>query len=139
MGIHMMLSLHHINLIADNVQRMEDFYCNVLGLRGLPEMLQLRKMQSYDGKVAFVDGNPTQLHLAARDDELGFRMQQVVNPVTASGHIAFRTDNIDQIKAQLVRHKVPFSDYGVFAMQGWHQIFFYDPSGRVIEVHEVKA
>jgi hypothetical protein len=23
-------------------------------------------------------------------------------------------------------------------MQGWQQIFFYDPSGRVVEVHQVE-
>jgi catechol 2,3-dioxygenase-like lactoylglutathione lyase family enzyme len=23
-----------------------------------------------------------------------------------------------------------------FAMAGWHQIFFYDPDGNVIEVHQ---
>jgi hypothetical protein len=65
-------------------------------------------------------------------------MRQFVNPVMASGHIAFRTDNIADIKARLAKANIPFSDYGAFAMQGWHQIFFYDPSGRVVEVHQVE-
>ena len=133
----MSLALHHINLVSDDVPRLDAFYRNVLGLKGLPDMMDLRKTQSYGGNVAFIDGNPVQLHLAARDDELGFRTRQFVNPVTSGGHIAFRTDDIDQVKAQLAKHKVPFSDYGTFAMQGWHQIFFYDPSGRVVEVHQV--
>lgn len=135
----MSLSIHHINLVSDDVPRMEAFYCNVLGLKGLPEMMSLRKTQIYGGKVAFVDGNPVQLHLATRDDELGFRTRQFVNPATANGHIAFRTDNIDQVKARLASHGVPFSDYGTFAMHGWHQIFFFDPSGRVVEVHQVET
>ena len=135
----MSLFLHHINLVSDDVARLDAFYRNVLGLNGLPELNGLRKTQSYAGQVAFVDANPVQLHLAARDDELGFRTGQFVNPVMSAGHIAFRTDDIGAIKARLAANRVPFSDYGAFAMQGWHQIFFYDPSGRVVEVHQVEA
>jgi len=29
------------------------------------------------------------------------------------------------------------SDWGSDAVKGWHQIFFYDPIGNVIEVHQV--
>jgi glyoxylase I family protein len=133
-----MLTLHHVNLVSDDVTRLEAFYRDVLGLENLPGMVGLRDTTSYDRKVVFIDGSPTQLHLATRDDELGFRNHQVVNPVTANGHIAFRTDDIDQFKTQLRKHNVPFSDYGIWAMRGWHQIFFYDPSGRVVEVHQVK-
>ena len=135
----MSIALHHVNLVSDDVTRLDAFYRNVLGLKGLPEMTGQRKMQSYSAPVAFIDANPVQLHLATRDDELGFRMKQFVNPVMANGHIAFRTDNIADIKARLAEHNIPFSDYGAFAMQGWHQIFFYDPSGRVVEVHQVEG
>jgi hypothetical protein len=30
----------------------------------------------------------------------------------------------------------PYADYGQRAMNGWHQIFCYDPEGNVIEVHQ---
>ena len=132
-----MLTLHHVNLVSDDVARLDGFYRNVLGLRALPGLTELRDTTTYGAKVAFVDGNPTQLHLATRDDELGFRRGQIINPVTAQGHIAFRTDDIEAVKTRLRTHGVPFSDYGIWAMRGWHQIFFYDPSGRVVEVHQV--
>ncbi|NCV30350.1 MAG: hypothetical protein EBW60_09670 [Rhodobacteraceae bacterium] len=32
---------------------------------------------------------------------------------------------------------VPYSDWGSDAVKGWHQVFFYDPVGNVIEVHQV--
>ena len=32
---------------------------------------------------------------------------------------------------------VPYSDWGDRAVAGWHQIFFYDPDGNVIEVHQI--
>jgi hypothetical protein len=33
---------------------------------------------------------------------------------------------------------VRYSDYGGWAMTGWQQIFFYDPDGNVIEVHQAR-
>ena len=53
------------------------------------------------------------------------------------GHIAFRTDDIAAFKKRLDEKGIPYSDYGSWAMNGWHQIFFYDPDGNVIEVHQV--
>ena len=65
----------------------------------------------------------------------GFRTGQVVNPVDR-GHIAFRTDDIAAFKKRLDDKGIKYSDYGGWAMSGWHQIFFYDPDGNVIEVHQ---
>mgnify|MGYP003314108183 CR=1 FL=1 len=31
-----------------------------------------------------------------------------------------------------------YSDWGETAVAGWKQIFFHDPDGNVIEVHEVE-
>ena len=51
----MKLTLHHINLSTTNVEAMDDFYQDVLGLdretEGLPV---LEKTQGYSGDVAFV-------------------------------------------------------------------------------------
>ena len=57
----MKLTLHHINLSTTNVEAMDDFYQDVLGLdretEGLPV---LEKTQGYSGDVAFVSdgGDP---------------------------------------------------------------------------------
>lgn len=65
-------------------------------------------------------------------------MGQPVNPLER-GHIAFRTDDIEAFKRRLDEKGVPYADYGGFAMNGWQQIFFYDPEGNVIEVHQAPA
>ena len=39
-------------------------------------------------------------------------------------------------KKRLDEKGIRYSDYGGWAMAGWHQIFFYDPDGNVIEVHQ---
>lgn len=135
----MKLTLHHINLATENVDRMDTFYRDVLCLdtetTGLPT---LEKGKGYAGDVAFVTDGAIQMHLAQKDMMAGFRTGQIVNPVSR-GHIAYRTDDLDAFRAHLDARGVPYSDWGDRAVAGWHQIFFYDPDGNVIEVHEVET
>ena len=135
----MKLTLHHINLSTENVDRMDQFYRDVLGIEsendGLPT---LEKKKGYAGDVAFVTDGVIQMHLAEKDVQAGFRSGQIVNPVSR-GHIAYRTDDLAAFKAHLEANGVPYSDWGHQAVAGWAQIFFYDPDGNVVEVHEVSA
>jgi catechol 2,3-dioxygenase-like lactoylglutathione lyase family enzyme len=132
----MKLTLHHINLCTDNLDTMNRFYRDVLGLDepadGLPA---LEKKKGYAGDVAFVTDGAIQTHLAQRDVLAGFSTGHIVNPVS-QGHIAYRTDDIAAFMAHLDASGVPYSDWGNTAVAGWHQIFFYDPDGNVIEVHQ---
>ena len=133
----MKLKLHHINLCTENVEMMDDFYRGILGLEeekdGLPV---LEKKKGYAGDVAFVSDGAIQMHLAQKDVGAGFRTGQIVNPVER-GHIAYRTDDLAAFKAHLETQGIPYSDWGEKAVAGWHQIFFYDPDGNIIEVHQV--
>lgn len=133
----MKLTLHHINLSTDKVTEMDRFYRDVLGLdretSGLPV---LEKGKGYAGDVAFVTDGRVQTHIAQRDVLAGFKTGHIVNAVSR-GHIAYRTDDLDTFKAHLDATGTPYSDWGHTAVAGWRQIFFYDPDGNVIEVHEV--
>ena len=133
----MKMTLHHVNLATDNVGRMDSFYRDVLGLQsetqGLPT---LEKKQGYSGDVAFVTDGAIQTHLAQKDPLAGLNAGQMVNPVS-HGHIAYRTDDLEAFKAHLDNQGVPYADWGNTAVAGWSQIFFYDPEGNVIEVHQV--
>lgn len=134
----MKIKLHHVNLCTTNVPAMGDFYRDVLDLEPEPAMNERRVTSAgYAGKVAFVTDGVTQLHLAEKDLEVGFRTNQAINPLER-GHIAFRTDDIAAFKTRLKDKGIPFSDYGAWAMNGWEQIFFHDPEGNIVEVHQVK-
>ena len=98
----------------------------------------LEKTKGYAGDVAFVSDGAIQVHLATRDIEAGFRTGLIVNPVSR-GHIAYRCDDLAAFKAHLEAKGIPYSDWGERAVNGWQQIFFYDPDGNVIEVHQVGA
>ena len=135
----MKLKLHHINFATANVAAMDTFYRDVLDMQTIPGMGRTRvKDQGYPGDVAFITDGALQMHIAEKDMQIGFRTGQVVNPVE-KGHIAFRTDDIASFKKRLDEKGIRYSDYGGWAMTGWHQIFFYDPDGNVIEVHQAPA
>jgi glyoxylase I family protein len=132
----MKLKLHHLNLCSKDVAGMEEFYRSVLDLAPEPSLNGARDTtQGYAASVAFVTDGQTQIHLATKDLGVAFRTDQIVNPLER-GHIAFRTDDIAAFKRRLEANNIRYSDYGQWAMRGWHQIFFYDPEGNVIEVHQ---
>lgn len=136
----MKLKLHHINLSTENVAEMDTFYRDVMQLQTADDDLPALKNDKdvYTGVVAFITDGDMHLHLARKDIDAGFRTGQIVNPV-ARGHIAYRTDDIEAFKAHLDAQGVPYSDWGNSAVAGWYQIYFYDPDGNVIEVHQVKG
>ena len=134
----MKLKLHHINFCTTNVDAMDEFYRSVMDLDRETTVGQGRvTSQGYPGKVAFVTDGTTQMHIAEKDLGVAFRTGQAINPVER-GHIAFRTDDIEGFKKRLKEKGVPFSDFGTWAMNGWHQIFFHDPDGNIIEVHQAQ-
>ena len=36
----------------------------------------------------------------------------------------------------LDKKDIPYSDYGTAFAKDWHQIFFHDPEGNIVEVHQ---
>ncbi|MFK8077750.1 MAG: VOC family protein [Granulosicoccus sp.] len=135
----MKLEFHHINFVADDVNRMHDFYTNVLGLDDIPEDQFVRTPvqgdSGFDGQIKFATDGSMQMHLAQRDFTVAFKNGQVINPID-KGHIAFRTDDLAGFLAILDARDIPYSDYGTTFSAEWHQVFFQDPEGNVIEVHE---
>ncbi len=138
----MKLEFHHINFVADDVERMHDFYTNVLGLDDMPiaqfPRTEAKGGRGFDGKIKFATEGNMQMHLAERDFTVAFRNGQTINPVH-SGHIAFRTDDLPAFLKMLDDRGVPYSDYGTTFSKEWHQVFFHDPEGNIIEVHQQVA
>ena len=133
----MKLWLHHINHVSEDVERLRTFYADVMGLGEHTEDLPMREpTRDYSGDVAFMSDGNIQMHLAQKDLGLAYRAGKAVNPVE-KGHIAFRTDDIEAFKKHLDANNVPYSDFAGVATGSWHQIFFHDPEGNIIEVHQV--
>lgn len=135
----MKLEFHHINFVSHDVDGMHAFYTGILGLDDVPQerfpRTEARGTEGYDGKIRFATEGSMQMHLAERQFDVAFRNGQVINPV-ARGHIAFRTDDIAAVLKVLDEAGIPYSDYGTTFAKEWHQVFFQDPEGNVIEVHQ---
>lgn len=135
----MKLEFHHINYVADDVARLHRFYTQVLGLDDIPvdtfPRAQETEKSGYSGMIRFATDGKMQMHLAERNLSVAFKNGEVINPVER-GHIAFRTDDIKAFLALLDSHGIPYSDYGTAFATDWHQVFFHDPEGNVIEVHQ---
>ncbi len=133
----MQLKLHHINLSTNDVSGLAQFYKEVMQLGSEQQFADNRvKNEGYAGNVAFLTDGETHFHIAEKDLEIGFRTGMGLNPVER-GHIAFRTDDIATFKARLEERGIKYADMGDWAMKGWQQIFFYDPDGNIVEVHQV--
>lgn len=138
----MKLEFHHINFVSKDVDGMHDFYTNVLGLDDIPmesfPRTEAEDGKGFDGKIRFATDNTMQMHLAERDLTVAFRNGHTINPVD-QGHIAFRTDDLAAFLKILDDLGIPYSDYGNAFSKEWHQVFFQDPEGNVIEVHQKVA
>ena len=138
----MKLEFHHINYVSQDVEELDSFYRNVMKMEIIsPEKFprtSATKDKGYNGKIKFVTEGSMQMHLAEKDLDVAIKHNQDINPVE-KGHIAFRTDDIEEFKRILEENDVPFSDYGTSFAKEWYQIFFKDPVGNVIEVHQLIA
>ena len=135
----MNLKFHHVNLVSKNVDELNDFYQNILGLKSLSQDNFKRTKSSgsegYEGAIKFVSDGNVQMHLAEKDLDVAAKNKQFLNPVE-KGHIAFRTDNIEYVKKILKKNNINYADYGYTFSKDWHQIFFQDPEGNVVEIHQ---
>jgi catechol 2,3-dioxygenase-like lactoylglutathione lyase family enzyme len=147
----MNLRLHHVNVCSDDMEELHRFYSEALGLELLPLLAMIEQPEEENDRAATEDdrawkqnvgmydaggAGELQIHASRRQAYLGARMGHAVNPLI-TGHFAFRTDDLDAVRDHLNKAGVPFSDYGEWSVKGWDQIFFTDPAGNVIEIHQV--
>ena len=135
----MKLEFHHINFVSNDVDELHQFYTEVLGLNDIPIASFPRPKATtdsgYSGKIRFATDGAMQMHLAEKDLTVAKKNGRDINPVER-GHIAFRTDDIEGFMDSLDKKGIVYSDYGTTFAKEWHQVFFYDPEGNIIEVHQ---
>ena len=136
----MKLELHHINFVTNDVDRLNRFYRDILQMDAIPFQSFPRTAATdetgYDGKISFVTDGNLELHLAEQNFDVAVNNDQHINPVER-GHVAFRTDDIETFKKLLEKNNIKYADYGTAFAREWHQLFFHDPAGNIIEVHQV--
>jgi catechol 2,3-dioxygenase-like lactoylglutathione lyase family enzyme len=136
----MKFKYHHMNLCTENVSRLSKFYQSIFGLNRIQDeehgLTTEETVNRYDGQVEFLTDGEVEFHITKKDNETAFRMKQWINPIK-NGHFCFRTNDIEGFKKKLEELNIPYADYGKWALAGWYQIFFHDPDGNIIEVHQI--
>ena len=135
----MKLEFHHINYVTKDVDELNNFYKNILQMESIPEDNFVRTKATdssgYNGRIKFVTEGKIQMHLAEKNLDIASQYNRHINPVE-KGHIAFRTDDLSEFINILEKNKIKYADYGTTFSAEWHQIFFYDPEGNIVEVHQ---
>ena len=136
----MSFKFHHVNFCTDDLPRLTGFYKTLFELGTINAsthtvISRQRDDRAYTGKVDFLTDGNIEFHWAERDLETAFKMKQAINPMSL-GHYCFRTDDIKAFMRKCDQMGIRYSDYGCWAIPGWHQVFLQDPDGRVIEVHQ---
>ena len=135
----MKLEFHHINYVTKDVEELNNFYKNILQMESIPEDNFVRTKATenlgYNGKIKFATEGKIQMHLAEKNLDITSQHNRHINP-GEEGHIAFRTDDLSEFINILKKNEITYADYGTTFSAEWHQIFFYDPEGNIIEVHQ---
>ncbi len=121
----MILSINHIQLVAekDLVIQLRDFYCNVVGLTE-----GSRPPFERFGFWLYI-GDKDVLHLITPKEGDGRSPQK-----SSFDHIAFKTDNYEDVLKKLASLHIPFEEKPIPGMSA-HQIFLYDPAGNRVELN----
>ncbi len=122
-------NLHHVAIVVSDYEKSKDFYVNKLGFTVIREE---HRQQQNDIKLEVQLGN-CMLEIFGK-----------VNPQPNHGkptrcgmwHLCFHAPDLDTSIAQLNALGIPTDPIMINAFNGKRIVFFYDPDGLPLELHE---
>jgi catechol 2,3-dioxygenase-like lactoylglutathione lyase family enzyme len=127
--------LEHVLVLADDIDRTRDFYCEAVGLS-----VGDRPPLAFPGYWLYAGGSDGAcVHIAERRAYaahaagLGLRVPSRDPGVGPVDHVAFRAGDWDAVLARLERHGVPAVTNSVPG--GPRQVFIEDPNGVRVEIN----
>lgn len=127
---------HHAVRIEDNEKSMQDtlhFYRDVLGMGADPGRPNIPGVPGYWMNV----GEAGQIHIIAGSGQSKLAKGPGQDPTVP--HIALAVADIVAAKAELDSMKVPYWSITLLGGPASEQIFFNDPGGNMIELHQIGA
>ena len=112
--------MHHVSINVDDVDAALSFYTDVLGLRRRTD----RPDFAFGG--AWLDAGGQQIHLI-----------EGTPPTEVGQHFALQVDDLDGTVAELRGRDVEVSDPRPVGSS--RQAFLADPSGNLVELHQVEG
>ncbi|MEM8952039.1 MAG: VOC family protein [Pseudomonadota bacterium] len=132
--------LHHINVPALKVQETKAFLRDMIGLREGQWTYPDRpgELHHDEDSIAYFGTENRGLHVVRQVTSFASDNGFMHNP-TVGGHFAISVPDLAAVRSRLDAAGVLYSDAGVYAMAGVHQIYVYDSSFNVIEVNQTVA
>ncbi|MEM9780000.1 MAG: VOC family protein [Pseudomonadota bacterium] len=135
-------SIHHVNLQATDVRATAQFYGAVLGMEEgawtFPDSPGYLPADP-DRLALFPDpskgGGHRGVHLIAPDPSFAQKNNLMHNP-SIGGHVAIEVSDLSAVMRRLKAAGIPYSDAGVFAIPGLHNIYAYDPAMNLVEINQ---
>lgn len=141
-----MVSIHHINLPANDVRASAKFYSEIVGMSEgswvFPPAEQVGHISADISKLTIFPattisrGDNAGLHLIQPDPEFARKNQLDHNP-SIGGHVALQVDDLDAVIQRLKAAGIPYSLTGTFAIPGMRHLYCYDPSMNLLEINEM--
>ncbi|MEO1492997.1 MAG: hypothetical protein AAFV19_12665 [Pseudomonadota bacterium] len=133
-------SIHHVNICAPDVVRTRWFLRDLVGLPEgtwiYPDEDQIGQIGHAADMIAYFGSENRGIH-AVRPIATFPRDNGLIHNPTLGGHVAITVEDLHQVIRRLDAASIPYSDAGVYAMRGVHQIYVYDPSWNVVEFNQV--
>jgi catechol 2,3-dioxygenase-like lactoylglutathione lyase family enzyme len=127
------LELHHhgICMHPSLTDKMRDFYQGVLGLTPDPGRPNIPGIPGYWMDLP----NDTQIHLMAREGPSRYAKGPDRDPVFT--HVALAVPDVVEAERELKRLGVDYWRTESVVGPDQNQLFFYDPAGNMVELHQV--
>lgn len=123
-------NIHHIATIANDYAESRHFYVDILGLKIIREN---HRPEKNDIKLDLQLNDTIELELFVKHDA----PQRVSNPEAVGlRHLALHTDNIEETITYLKSNNIVVEDIRTDDYTGEKMVFFFDPDGLPIELHE---
>ena len=123
-------SVHHIAIIASDIEKAREFYINKLGFEVIRE--NYRKERD-DWKLDLRVDEHTELEIFAEKNP-----PKRVNRPEACGlrHLAFRVESVEETVKELAEMKIECEPIRADSYTGEKMTFFFDSDGLPLEIHE---
>lgn len=122
--------IHHVAIIASNLEKTLDFYKTKLEL---PLIRQTLRKERGDVKLDFKLGTSSELEIFIKEDA-----PKRPNYPEALGlrHLAFRVENVEKEVEKLAQKGIFCEEIRLDDLTGEKMTFFFDPDGLPLELHE---
>ena len=128
--------LHHhaLRVPPAHAEEVKRFYTDVLGMQADPSRPNIPSVPGAWMYVGEEGKASTQIHIMGSEGVPPFAKSAQQDPTRF--HVALAVDDIQEARAELERLKVPFWEMGGLVAPDSLQIFFDDPVGNLIELHQ---